>query len=198
MFLSDYIAKNKDMMTFLFRLLGLYLIWKICFSIIWHSPDLMVQYRQVSLFAIDYILYHTKFFLELFQYETEIIPSARIIRIVGTRGVTVGEPCIGIGVMAVFSALILSYPGGGLKKLWYIPIGILVIHLMNIVRIGLLTILIEINSTLWELNHKFIFKIVIYSVVFLLWIKWINLIKQLHKRKKNENRKKNEHFSLKS
>lgn len=194
MFSSNDITKNKDMMTFLFRLVGLYLLWKICFSIIWRSPYLMDCYRQFSLLTIDGILYHTKFFLEILQYEVDIQLSSRIIRIVGTRGVTVGEPCIGFGVMAVFSALILSYPGGGRKKLWYIPLGLFVIHLMNIIRIALLTILIEINPILWELNHKFIFKIVIYGIVFLLWIRWINL----HKNKQHENHKKNEHFSLKS
>lgn len=169
--------KNGKISTFLIRFLGLYLLWKVGFSILWNTPSLMDAYREFSLFVIEQILYHTKFLLGLFSYTTELDLVDRSIRIVGKNGVTVGEPCIGFGVMAVFTALILSYPGAAIKKLWFIPMGLFLIHVVNIIRIALLTILVEIDPALWELNHKFIFKIVVYGIVFLLWTRWMKIAK---------------------
>jgi exosortase/archaeosortase family protein len=175
-FLSKIQLQYPTVNAFLIRLIIIYLLWKICFHIIWQSPSLTISYRHFSLFIIDKMLSHTACFLDMLYYTTEIDLGERLVKIVGTVGVTVGEPCIGLGVMAVFFALIAAYPDHHSKKIWFIPLGLLIIYIANIVRISLLAVLVKTDPAIWELNHKFIFKFIIYSIVFLLWKQWIQYI----------------------
>lgn len=175
---TDFQQKNPILTTFLARLLLCYLVWKIGFSIIWRFPELSEAYRAFALFIINGILYSTAFVLEVLGYPIEIEWSSRLVKIVGTVGVTIGEPCIGLGVMALFCALIVAYPKHFYKKLWFLPLGLLLIYSLNILRISLLAIMVKFDPALWELNHKFIFKIVIYIVVLLLWDRWMKLAKK--------------------
>ncbi|BDS09471.1 archaeosortase/exosortase family protein [Aureispira anguillae] len=176
-FLSNFQHKNPVLATFLTRMMVLYALWEVCFHIIWAFPNLMAGYRAFSLFIIKGILQHTAWVLELLGYSTEMELGERIIKIVGTTGVSVGEPCIGFGVMAIFFALIISYPGLLRKKIWFLPLGLSLIYTMNIIRIAVLAIMVKIDPTIWELNHKFIFKIIIYSVILLLWRQWMKWTK---------------------
>jgi exosortase/archaeosortase family protein len=175
-FLSKIQLQYPTVNTFLIRLIILYLSWEICFHIIWQYPSLTIAYRNFSLFIIDNILNHTAWLLDILYYTTEIDLGERLVKIIGTVGVTVGEPCIGLGVMAVFFALIAAYPGHHSKKTWFIPLGLLAIYTANIIRISLLAVIVKTDPAIWELNHKFIFKFIIYSLVFLLWKQWIQYV----------------------
>ena len=99
----------------------------------------------------------------------------RILRIQGTIGVTVGEPCIGYDITALFIALILSSRGTLIKKMWFIPSGVLLILIMNLLRISGLAVLVIINQEIWELNHKLIFTLIVYTFIFLMWRFWLKI-----------------------
>lgn len=147
----------------------------------------MASYREFNFIVIGFLLKSSAFVLELFQYEIAVDYVARTIRTVGvyyvdpqysmyeTSGVEVGEPCIGYGIMSFFFAIIVSYPGMNKAKLWFIPMGLFIIYFINIVRISLLAIMIKYQTEVWELNHKFIFKITVYIIIFLLWMYWLRL-----------------------
>ncbi len=55
--------------------------------------------------------------------------------------------------------------------------GLILIIFFNVLRVAFLTIIIKYDAEIWEMNHKFAFKFVIYSLVFFLWIRWLNIIK---------------------
>lgn len=175
--LSKTQAQHPILYSFIIRLIALYVLWEVSFHIIWQSPYLTINYRYFSLFIIEKMLNHTAWILDILYFFTEINVEERLIKIVDTVGVTIGEPCIGLGVMAVFSALIIAYPSHHKKKIWFIPLGLLLIYITNIIRISLLAIIVKTDPTIWELNHKFIFKFIIYSIVFLLWKQWIQYAK---------------------
>ena len=182
--------KNPTLSIFLTRLLLIYIIWKGTFFCIWRNDFLFSIFQKACFGAIECILYSTSFFLSLLQYETEVIPSEIKLRILGEfyvdpafmhweliAWVSVGEDCIGYGVMALFISLIISYPGYKKIKLWFIPMGLFLIYCFNILRVAILTIIIKYDPAIWELNHKFAFKFVIYGLVFLLWTRWLSVIK---------------------
>lgn len=169
-------GERSPMTLFLMRFAILYALWEIIFHIIWQSPALMTYYRDFSIWVIGGILQHTDILLSSLGYVTEIDVPTRVIRLVGTGGVTVGEPCIGFGVMALFVGLITAYPAFLSKKLWFIPLGLMAIYGINLIRIGLLCVLSDINPLIWEFNHKFLFKIVVYSLIFGLWCIWLKIL----------------------
>jgi len=175
----NFKQKNPVLFTFISRFLLCYFLWEISFYVIWHNSTLLNSYRNLSLWIINCILDSTNSALHLLQYQTELDYGNRIIRLVSTGGVTVGEPCIGYGVMAIFSALIISYPKHLQQKLWFLPLGLVIIYIANIIRIMVLAITVEINPNIWEFNHKFFFKIIVYTIVFILWDQWIKLARRL-------------------
>lgn len=92
-------------------------------------------------------------------------------------------PCLGIKVTAVFIALIIVFPGNYLHKFWFIPLGIIVIQIFNVLRFTALMIIIYhyplsdvTNFNLWHLGIGYheIFNLVLYMVIFGLFIIWIH------------------------
>jgi len=169
-------GERSPLHWFLIRFAILYTLWELAFHIVWQSPNLMASYRHFSIWVIGGILQHTDMLLSSLGYATEIDVPTRVIRLVGTGGVTVGEPCIGFGVMALFLGLIVAYPSFLSKKLWFIPLGLMVIYSINLIRIALLCVWSDINPLIWEFNHKFLFKTVVYSVIFGLWCVWLTIL----------------------
>lgn len=161
---------NKQPLSFIIRFLLLFLAWKGSFFIIWRSEQLLSAYNRFSISVIQIILKCTAFFLETLNYPIQIITETRVVKIIGTSGVTVGEPCIGFGLMALICGLVISTNLKVSKKIKYISIGLIMVNALNILRISALAILVQYDPYLWELNHKFIFTIVVYSIIFLLWI----------------------------
>jgi exosortase family protein XrtF len=92
--------------------------------------------------------------------------------------VAVYEGCNGLNVMIIFVAFIFSFGPVEKKMIWYIPLGMLIIHFSNVLRIGGL-FLITLNRPDWlYFTHKYLFTAFIYAIVFLLWIFWLKLTKK--------------------
>ncbi len=86
------------------------------------------------------------------------------------------EGCNGINVMIVFVVFVVAF-GGGVKKLgWFLPAGIVIIHLSNIVRIALLYFVAVGYRHYFYYVHKYVFTATIYLIVFLLWVVWVAII----------------------
>jgi exosortase family protein XrtF len=91
----------------------------------------------------------------------------------GNNILAVYEGCNGINVMIIFAAFVLSF--GPLSKpvLWFIPVGLLIIHLMNLLRIGVLFFVAVYMKEYLYFAHKYFFTAILYAVVFALWLWWV-------------------------
>lgn len=96
----------------------------------------------------------------------------RTLGIVGSNGVWIGDPCNGLSLFALFSGFVIAYPGTILKKLWFIPLGILSIHILNVLRVAALALVEYKWPETLDFNHTYTFTILVYSWVFLLWYLW--------------------------
>jgi exosortase family protein XrtF len=105
------------------------------------------------------------------------------IGVLGTSGVTVGAPCDGIILFALFTVFVLSFPGPWKHRAWFIPVGILIIHILNAFRVAALAVIVYWNEDWLSFNHDYTFTIVVYSVVLALWWWWINGFSTLKNRK---------------
>ena len=89
------------------------------------------------------------------------------------HGVWIGEPCNGVKVFGLFSLFIMAFPGSWKKKLWFIPLGVFVVHTANAIRIAALTIISAKNPEALDFNHNITFQVIIYGLIFLLWYWWV-------------------------
>ncbi|HSV88406.1 MAG TPA: hypothetical protein VLH61_07170 [Bacteroidales bacterium] len=73
------------------------------------------------------------------------------------------------------------FPGPWRHKLWYIPAGIIVIHLTNLFRIvGLLFIQIPFPGS-FHFFHDNIFKTLFYANIFFMWLLWNEYFRKMQR-----------------
>lgn len=84
----------------------------------------------------------------------------------------VGAPCDGLILFALFTIFVLAFPGKLKKKAWFIPCGILAIHLANLIRIVSLTMINFYSPRFLAFNHDFTWTVLIYGFIFWLWYIW--------------------------
>ena len=98
--------------------------------------------------------------------------SSQLLLLAGKPAVIVGPPCNGLVLYALFAGFVLAYPGPFGRKLWYIPLGIVLIWLLNVVRVALLALNHEYSPASLDFNHHYTFSFVVYACIFGLWMLW--------------------------
>ncbi|WP_295337802.1 exosortase family protein XrtF [Flavobacterium sp.] len=84
------------------------------------------------------------------------------------------EGCNAISVMILFVSFVVAFTGRFKQTLLYILFGLFLIHILNISRIAFLSMALYHFPEQEHLLHAVIFPLVIYGVVFLLWVIWVN------------------------
>lgn len=91
----------------------------------------------------------------------------------GLPAVVVGPPCNGLVLYALFTGFILAFPGRLRAKLWFIPLGVAVLYLLNIVRVAALALNHHYAHRSVDFNHHYTFSFVVYACICLLWMQWV-------------------------
>jgi exosortase/archaeosortase family protein len=81
-------------------------------------------------------------------------------------------PCTGVQPMLQFAMVVFLYPGPLKHKIWYIPMGMVIIHFTNVLRIAGLGVVMAYWPEHWYYAHDYPFRIIIYVVIFILWVVW--------------------------
>ncbi len=172
--LKKILPANK-IARFLLTILILYLPWQLIDVYVASAdPTLII----VKIWLAGYhVLLKTNMLLSvpLLKIFTDVPVTTTYNTVtLGNHGtLLIGNPCLCADVICFFTFFIMAYPGRWKKKLWYIPMGIITIQLINVLRIVALC-LIQIHHPEWmSINHKYIFNIIIFAYVFILWIIWI-------------------------
>jgi exosortase/archaeosortase family protein len=91
-------------------------------------------------------------------------------RIAGTM--IVDHTCSGLKQFYQAFFLFLLYPGPWRHKLWFIPLAILVMHLVNVFRVVALSLVMVHAYPHWDLMHDWVLRPFFYVVLFALWVVW--------------------------
>ena len=111
--------------------------------------------------------------LRLAGFAAEVSPSnSHLVLMGGTPAVVVGPPCNGLVLYALFGGFVVAFPGPWLRKLWYIPAGILFIWLLNVLRVAALALNHHYAHASVDFNHHYTFTFVVYACIFGLWMLW--------------------------
>ena len=84
------------------------------------------------------------------------------------------EGCNALSVIILFISFIIAFTGKFKNTILFILFGCILIHVLNISRIALLCIGLYHFPQYEHLMHGVIFPLVIYGVVFILWVIWVN------------------------
>jgi exosortase family protein XrtF len=84
------------------------------------------------------------------------------------------EGCNAVSVIILFVAFVIAFSGKLKPTLLYILFGVFMIHIFNVIRIALLTVLLFNFPEKEHFLHGVFFPLIIYGLVFILWIIWMN------------------------
>jgi exosortase/archaeosortase family protein len=150
---------------------SVYVIWLITYNV------LIKNYTNWDFYLNYNIAYLSIGLLDLFGFDSvmEIDSDHVIISLIDSfhKGVWVGDNCNGFKLFSIFSIFIIAYPSNWKSKMWYIPLGILVVHFANVIRIVALVLINNSNPIYLDFNHDYTFTIFVYSIIFGLWYFWL-------------------------
>jgi exosortase/archaeosortase family protein len=86
--------------------------------------------------------------------------------------VYVNLSCSGLKQFYQWFFLMILYPGPWKHKAWFIPFGILIIHLVNVFRILSMVFVTMLIPQHWDFAHDWILRPFFYVVMFFLWVWW--------------------------
>ncbi|MBD81197.1 MAG: hypothetical protein CL840_19925 [Crocinitomicaceae bacterium] len=168
---------SNPLFRFIIYAFSLYLLWFILYSN-WLQPQGIVDN-----WVIGIIINHTDTLLSILGFETHSPdiygPDVKTVGIVGSSGVWIGDACNGLTLFALFSGFVLAYPGPMIKKIWFVPFGIVTIHLLNVIRVTALAVIAKYYPSSLDFNHTYTFTILVYSYVFGLWYFWANKLSKV-------------------
>ena len=138
---------------------------------------ILKKYTSFDQYFIRVIINACELILSFLNYKTfssREINDFQVFGIDGSNGVWIGGPCNGITLMFLFAIFIIAYPGNLKHKLWYLPIGIILVYSLNLFRIVSLSLISYYKPSYLEFNHTYTFTFIAYSFVFFLWMVWVN------------------------
>jgi exosortase family protein XrtF len=155
--------------------LGVYLVLSI-------SYKLYLDYSDGSKYYPDYITNlaakQSESLLQTLGYESSIIKhpdEASMKLIINNKFVaTIVEGCNAVSVIILFISFIIAFAGRFKITFFYLLAGSVLIYTVNIARIAILSIGLYHYPWRKEILHTVIFPLIIYGMVFLLWMFWVN------------------------
>jgi exosortase/archaeosortase family protein len=88
------------------------------------------------------------------------------------NGVQIIWACTGLKQAYIFCCIIAFNRGSWKKKIWFIPLGLLVVYLFNIFRIAVIAACMEFHPDWFKFLHLYLFKYIFYGIIFLMWVLW--------------------------
>jgi exosortase/archaeosortase family protein len=110
----------------------------------------------------------------IFRIKVESVANAMFCE--NGAGIKVVESCSGVKQIMQFAILMLIFPGPWKHKLWYIPLGMFIVHITNIFRISMLVVVAKHSPENIEYAHDNWLRIMFYVVIFILWLIWVEKI----------------------
>jgi exosortase/archaeosortase family protein len=103
----------------------------------------------------------------------------------------INSSCSAVKQFMQWLVLMILYPGIWKHKLWFVPAGIIIIHLTNIFRIVGLSVVLLNWPDYWDWSHDWLFRPFFYVVIFAMWVLWVERFSErsLGARKSNTKKK---------
>lgn len=114
---------------------------------------------------------------EFFGYSSQMVPGkpedeTTWFFVSGKYTSRMVEGCNAISIMILFLAFVFAFYKGA-KTVLFAGVGILFLHIMNVLRIAGLNIVVIEHPQYSKMGHDYFFPAIIYGSVVLLWLIWI-------------------------
>jgi exosortase/archaeosortase family protein len=173
---------NKGVFFFLFLLFLFHFSWKIAIDGDIDSENIYFFGRDITPLwfsaACRLLTQASAGFIHLFPNTQDLLVEGIRLKFPteGNSWIRIVWGCLGFKQMIIYSGIILFYWGPFLKKLGYIPLGCFILSAYNVIRIAIIVWLTDGHPDRFEMLHNGILRYVYYTIVFLLWVIWEEII----------------------
>ena len=172
--MKQLLLQYKPFFVFLLKFFVLYSVLTAGYRFYLHQFD--EKALEVDGFT-KIVAEQTKSVLEFFGKEVKVTANAfePCMNLIyeGKFVARIIEGCNAVSVMILFAAFVFAFSTKWLKTIGYILIGCMIIHVLNIIRIALLAVALYHYPESEHLLHGVVFPLFIYTVVFILWVLWL-------------------------
>lgn len=167
-----FISENKAFFMFLLRFAGCYIVLA---GVYWLY---LSQYTGLEPDGItDVVSRQTSWMVRQFGHTSHLEPHDKVpawrFFVNGKQIMRIVEGCNAVSVMILFTAFVAAFYTHFKQVAVFIVSGIIIIHVLNIVRITLLAFAGFYYREYWRFLHDIAFPLFIYGVVFFLWVIWV-------------------------
>ena len=179
--IREFIRKHhldslKDVAIFIIITLVIHLVWKLWQTQFNYAPITDFMYGLMGMMAKE--VYRESVWMIAGMYDIVRVDETMYIYFQDGDIMYVTRGCSGLKQMIQFALLMLVFPGPWKKKLWFIPLGIVIMHLTNLFRMVGLGVIMNNWPEHWHFSHDYIFRPLFYLVIFLLWVWWVERMRQ--------------------
>ncbi len=155
-----------DVGLFMVITITLHLLW---WNVIWKHKEMLYIDRLADFMA--YWLYRSSdVILNLLQFPHKAFNNSFYFEY---GYIDIIRSCSGLKQFYQIFFLLLIFPGNWKPKVWYIPLGMIILYLVNIMRIIILAYVLKYFPEYWHFSHDWILRPFFYVVIFYLWITYV-------------------------
>ena len=160
-----------------------FILWLFFYHSLRYTNLIDPLYNKASQSLTAIVLNSSKHILNLLGYQTAVRDT--LIYIVDApKGIDLLRGCLGRNLMGIFTGLIIAFPGEWKNKIWYIPLGIFFIIIINIIRVIALVYNANCCPESTQFNHDVFFNYSIYALTFIMWVIWVQYFSPVRKNRK--------------
>ncbi len=164
---TTQMLKNTNPILLLFlKALLLYAVWYVGYELF------LAKNGTLDLFLNGNVTTTSTKLLSFLGYHSSM-NEGHIVCIDSKNMVSVGTPCNGLVLYALFSGFLLVMPGKVINKIWFAIVGISMLYVVNVLRIVILSLNMLYSPSTFDFNHRYIYQIIVYVVIFMLWHIWV-------------------------
>jgi exosortase/archaeosortase family protein len=175
----SFVQQNKPLIGFLVKLgvlCGFYFLWFK--HVVWTLPVISTLYGYLIHYLLVFLGEPSIWVLDLLGYDAVIVNLREIDMYDLEFNIHIRNFCLGVDMMFALTALIVSFPGKWINRLWFIPLGLIGIQIINIARVVALCIGWARWGTDGPIDHHDVYNVVAVVFIFLLFRAWVNLYKK--------------------
>lgn len=181
--MKDLIIKYRSVIKFILTFLLVYAVLSFIYKF---YLDASLGTKFYPDYVTNVVALQTKSVLNTVGYKSIVVPhpdepSMKLL-INGNYLARVIEGCNSISVIILFISFVVAFSGTLKITLFFILTGGIIIYCVNLFRIVILSIGLYHYPDKSELLHSVVFPVIIYGMVFLLWMVWVNRFSNVGKK----------------
>ena len=164
----------RDVIIFIMITLVIHFIWRFWARQFNYAPISDFMYTIMNVMAVE--VYRESVWMIGGIIDIVRVDETLYMHFPNQCTMYINEGCSGLKQMLQFSLLMIFFPGPWKKKLWFIPQGVIIMHLTNLFRVVSLAVVMNNWPQYWDFSHDYIFRPIFYVVIFGLWIFWVEKV----------------------